>query len=341
MGKVGRNFKLHPTFAGIMEPSPKTIYRDICQAASQLPLFHQPWWLDAACGPGSWQVAVARNEETGAVEGVLPYCVRSRFGVRILSPPPLTPFLGPLLFPPEGLNPYKQRTFEEAAVHRLLAQLPRTPVARLKLHYDVHNWLPYRQAGFQQTTRYSYRILEPGDPDRVWNNFHPKLRNKISHAARLCIVQPADDAGPVFRLFEQGFRRKGRAAPVSAEWFAGLDEALQQHGARAAFLCSGGQGQPLAGAYIAWDEQSAYLLLTGVDGQANIRGAAALAVWASIQFVAERGLIYDFEGSMLPGVERFFREFGGELCAYHYLVRYRSWLWRVVDGWNAGYVTGK
>ena len=232
------------------------------------------------------------------------------------------------------MNPYKQRTFEEAAVHRLLAQLPRTPVARLKLHYDVHNWLPYRQAGFQQTTRYSYRIMEPGDPDRVWNNFHPKLRNKISHAAQVCTVQRIDGAGQVFRLFEQGFRRKGQAAPFKEEWFAGVDEALQQQGVRTAYLCSDEQGRPVAGAYIAWDNQSSYLLLTGFDEQANIRGAAALAVWASIQFVAERGLIYDFEGSMLPGVERFFREFGGELFAYHGLVRYRSWRWRVLDGWR-------
>ncbi|MCB0562053.1 MAG: GNAT family N-acetyltransferase [Lewinellaceae bacterium] len=313
-----------------MKPSPKTAYRDICRHAAQATLFHQPWWLDAACGPGNWQVAIARNENTGEVEGALPYHVRSRFGVKIVAPPPLTPFLGPLLCPPEGLNHYKLRAFEEALAAQLLSELPRLPAVRLKLHYDVHNWLPFRQVGFRQTTRYSYRILDLSDIEAVWASFHPKLRNKINHAARFCQVQQIDDAGPVFQLFERRFQQKGQAAPIHREWFAGVDQALMQRQARAAFLCSDRAGRPLAGAYIAWDQYSSYLLLTGFDEQANIRGAAALAVWASIQFVAERGLIYDFEGSMLPGVERFFREFGGELCSYHRLAKYRNRMWEVL-----------
>ncbi|MCO6491597.1 MAG: GNAT family N-acetyltransferase [Phaeodactylibacter sp.] len=314
-----------------MRQNPKTTYRDACGNTPGLPLFHQPWWLDATCGPGGWHVAVARNEGNGALEGLLPYHTRSRYGVRMVAPPPMTPFLGPLLFPPEGLNGYKLRTFEEETIRRLLSQLPNLPLVRMKLHYDARNWLPFRSAGFRQTTRYSYRILDLSNLDRVWNNFHPRLRNKISHAGRLCEVQRVEDAGPVFRLFQQRLGRQGAA--VGEAWFAGVDAALRAHGARAAFLCSDEQGRPLSGAYIAWDERSAYLLMTGFDDRAAIRGAAALAVWASIQFAAERGLIYDFEGSMLPGVERFFREFGGELCPYHYLVKYRSWWWRAVaDG---------
>lgn len=312
------------------EPGPKTAYRNFCRDARQLPLFHQPWWLDATCGVGGWLAAVAENPETGRVEGALPYCLRSRYGVKMAGLPPLTPFLGPLLFLPEGLNHYRQRSFEEQVIRKLLDQLPNLPLVRLKLHYDMQNWLPFRQAGFEQTTRYSYRILGPADIDQIWQGFHPKLRNKISHAARHCTVQQVEDAEPVFRLYAQRFRLKGRAVPVSWQWFAGLDQALQERQARAAFLCLDRKRRPLAGAYIAWDGQSSYLLLAGFDGNANIRGAAALAVWESIRFVAGRGLLYDFEGSMLPGVERFFREFGGELCAYHQLMKYRNRMWEVL-----------
>lgn len=316
----------------MMEQGLKILYREFCQAVVQMPLFHQPWWLDAACGSDGWQVALARNEDTEAVEGALPYCIRSRYGIKMATLPPLAPFLGPLLFSPEGLNNYKKRSFEEEVIRKLLSQLPNLPLVRMKLHYDHPNWLPFRSAGFQQTTRYSYRILNPADTGRVWQGFHPRLRNKINHAARHCTVRRVEDGEPVFRLFEQRFRQKGQAAPFSWHWFAGVARALQERQSQAAFLCSDQEGRPLAGAYIAWDQQSSYLLLSGFDSQEKMRGAAALAVWESIKFVANRGLIYDFEGSMLPGVERFFREFGGELCAYHYLVKYRSWVWRIVGG---------
>lgn len=312
------------------EPSPKTAYRNFCRDGRQLPLFHQPWWLDATCGAGNWEAAVAKNEETGRVEGALPYCLRSRYGVRMAGLPPLTPFLGPLLFPPEGLNTHRRRSFEERVIRKLLGQLPNLPIVRLKLYYDMQNWLPFREAGFEQTTRYSYRIPGLADTDRTWQGFHPKLRNKISHAARYCTIQQVEDAEPVFLLYGQRFQQKGQGVPVTWQWFACLDQALQERQARAAFLCLDKKGRPLAGAYIAWDDRSSYLLLTGFDGNANIRGAAALAVWESIRFVAGRGLIYDFEGSMLPGVERFFREFGGELCPYHRLVKYRNRMWEVL-----------
>ena len=310
-----------------MKPGHKTAYREFCQSAAAIPLFHQPWWLDAVCGPENWQVALVRNADTASAEGVLPYYTRSRYGVRMVTPPPLTPFLGPLIFPPEGLNLHKQRAFEERVVRGLLRQLPDVTVLRLKLNYDQNNWLPFRWEGFRQTTRYSYRIQDLSDIDRVWSNFHPKLRNKINHATRHCHVQQLDDAEPVFRLYEKRLQRQGQAAPISWQWLASLDRVLVERKSRAAFLCSDRNERPLAGAYIAWDQHSSYLLLTGFDEGEPIRGATALAVWSSMQFVAGLGLIYDFEGSMLSGVERFFREFGGELCAYHYLVRYKNKFW--------------
>jgi len=40
----------------------------------------------------------------------------------------------------------------------------------------------------------------------------------------------------------------------------------------------------------------------------------------SIKYFQGKCELYDFEGSMLPGVEQFYRRFGGELTPY-----YRIW----------------
>lgn len=40
-------------------------------------------------------------------------------------------------------------------------------------------------------------------------------------------------------------------------------------------------------------------------------------MWRSILFAKQTGAqVFDFEGSMQPGIEKYFREFGGDLIPY-------------------------
>ena len=64
-------------------------------------------------------------------------------------------------------------------------------------------------------------------------------------------------------------------------------------------------------------KQTSYLILNGIDIDNNIRGANALMIHESIKLLKSEGVeIFDFEGSMLPGVEQFYRRFGGKLVPY-------------------------
>src|SRR5881392_1357153 len=55
-------------------------------------IFQQPWWLEAVA-PGRWGEATV--ERGGRVAARLPYVVRGRPRLRILTMPPLTQTLGP------------------------------------------------------------------------------------------------------------------------------------------------------------------------------------------------------------------------------------------------------
>jgi endo-alpha-1,4-polygalactosaminidase (GH114 family) len=49
-------------------------------------------------------------------------------------------------------------------------------------------------------------------------------------------------------------------------------------------------------------------------------------MWKSILKAKQMNLkIFDFEGSMLPNVERYFREFGGNLVPYYSCEKFRYW----------------
>jgi hypothetical protein len=61
-----------------------------------------------------------------------------------------------------------------------------------------------------------------------------------------------------------------------------------------------------------------YYLFGGYDSSQKHHGAGVSCMWNSILKAKELGLgIFDFEGSMLPEVEKYFREFGGTLKPYY------------------------
>jgi len=74
----------------------------------------------------------------------------------------------------------------------------------------------------------------------------------------------------------------------------------------------------IAASFCVYDKDTAYYLLGGYDYESRHHGAGALAVWEAIKYAKELGLKYfDFEGSMVPEIERYFRGFGGELTPYY------------------------
>jgi hypothetical protein len=73
--------------------------------------------------------------------------------------------------------------------------------------------------------------------------------------------------------------------------------------------------------YLVWDAESAYSLMSGNDPRLRSSGAISLLRWEAIKFAREVTRRFDFEGSMLEPVERFFRAFGGRQVRFARLAR--------------------
>jgi lipid II:glycine glycyltransferase (peptidoglycan interpeptide bridge formation enzyme) len=80
-------------------------------------------------------------------------------------------------------------------------------------------------------------------------------------------------------------------------------------------------GRLHAAAFVVWQESSAYYLAGGADPALRDSGAHSLVLWEAIQAMAAHTSLFDFEGSMLPGVERFFREFGAFQTPYYTITK--------------------
>jgi hypothetical protein len=281
-------------------------------------LFEQPWWLDAVA-PGAWgAVEVSRG---GRVVARLPYATEKRLGLRGLIMPPLTQTLGPWLAPSEGKQT-GQLARQKELMTALIAGLPSHDYFHQRFHYSISNWLPFYWSGFEQTTRYTYVIEPLNDLDLVWAEFQSNTRREIRKAQKRVAVRTDLDVERFLDINTLSFKRQGLERPYSRELVRRLDATCVERQARRMFFAEDGQGRLHAALYIVWNENSAYYLMSGIDPDLRNSGAMSLLVWEALRFAATVTDKFDFEGSVVESVERFFRGFGGTQRPYFRITRF-------------------
>ena len=112
------------------------------------------------------------------------------------------------------------------------------------------------------------------------------------------------------------FARKGVVPPYTDDFVRRMDAACAVHGCRKFWIAVDPHGRHHAGLYIVWDGKSTYALMNGMNPAFRTSGALSLCFWWAIQYAAQHTRTFDFSGSMLQPVERFFRSFGARQVPY-------------------------
>lgn len=302
--------------------SRKTRYRQLCASDGSVPIFCQDWWLDNVT-QGKWDVALV--EKDGRVLAAMPYAMRRRMGSRCIQQPALTQFSGPWLAPVGG-KVQNRLGVEKDLCEALIDQLPAFDYFLQNWHFSMTNWMPFHWRGFRQTTRYTYRLPDLGNLDRVWEGFSPNIRRDLRKAQNRfsLVLREAPEIEDFIDLNKMTFERQGRAPPYSRDFVRRLDAVCADKRCRKIFIAEDAEGRAHAGAYVVWDENSAYYLMGGGDPALRTSGATSLVMWEAIRFSAKVTRSFDFEGSMIEPVERFFRAFGATQTPYHQVFKTSS-----------------
>jgi hypothetical protein len=275
-------------------------------------VFEQPWWLDAVA-PGQWGAAEIKRGDK--VVARLPYMHRRRLGLTTISQPPFTQTLGPWLAPMEGKYARRVET-EKKLLGQLVEMLPSFDFFRQSLSPSLTNWLPFYWAGFEATVRYTYRIGDLTDLDRVKSEFQEQVRRGIRKAEGVVEIDHDYPLEDLLRLNEQTYARQGVKSPDSPELIRRLDAACAARGARRIIGAVDSDGRTHAALYVVWDERTLYALINARDPELQTFGSNTLLYWEAIKLASEVSQLFDFEGSMLEPIEHFFRGFGGRQTPY-------------------------
>jgi len=176
-------------------------------------LFEQRWWLESVA-PASWGEAVVRRGDE--VIARLPYAYRRRLGMTAIAQPPFTQTLGPWLARTEAKYP-RQLEMEKKLLGQLIELLPPYQYFRQCFSTTMKNWLPFYWAGFQATVRYTYRIEDLSDLDRVQHGFQEHVRRGIRKARKVLEVNPDLPLDELLRLDDATYMRQGLRAPHTHE----------------------------------------------------------------------------------------------------------------------------
>jgi hypothetical protein len=287
-------------------------YEAFLSISPQSSIFCRPWWLNAVA-PGSWDLAfVEKGDEIAAA---WPYVVKKGFGRLHIKMPLLTQTLGILFRPSEAKYPNRLAA-EKRMISELLVKLPPFGSFYQLFHYNFTNWLPLFWQGFKQTTRYSYVLEELHDLDSIWAGMRENIRREIRKGERKLRVEQDLGIDPFFDLNRLVFKRQKKRVPYSISFVKRLDRVCTEHNARKIFFALDRDNNIHGALYLVWDEQSAYYLMRGLDPRRNNSGAGSLLMWEAIRFASSVTRKFDFEGSMIESVERFFKGFGGVQKGY-------------------------
>jgi Acetyltransferase (GNAT) domain len=273
-------------------------------------LFGQPWWLDAVA-PGAWgEATVSRN---GAVVARLPWAV-DRLPVRgvklvRLGSPKLTPFLIPELELGSG-KPATRLAREHELLDALIAQLPRFDYLSYTFAPSFTNWLPFYWKGFRGSLRVTYVLDDVTDLESVWNGMTEATRRSIRKAEKTVRVQEDRDVSRLAAAVRSTFERQRRRTPFSHELLGRLDAAVRANDAGTVLTAVDHAGAVHASLMVVWDDARSYYLAGGSQSEQLGSGAQSLLLWQAVRHASTRTRSFDFEGSMIPGVARFFRGFG-------------------------------
>ena len=299
---------------GIETTKSRKAYWALCEQEDSIPLFSQAWWLDVVA-PDSWNAVLAYQGDR--IVGALPYTQRKSAGLTIVSQPQLTQTLGPWVRP-SNKSYSKALGYEKDVLQALAHGLPHFHYYAQNWHCSRQNWLPLYWLGFEQTTRYTYRLECSNSEQYLWDNLQENIRREIRKAQNResVTVRPAQNLEEFLSLNRMTFERQGKRLPYGRELIERIDEQARSLNARDCLIAVDEEGRQHAGAYIVRSGDTAYYLMGGGNPELRNSGASSLLLWEAIRNQPDSVKYFDFEGSMLEPVERFFRAFGARQIPY-------------------------
>ena len=250
----------------------------------------------------------------------------------MLCQPAFTPYGGPTFNYPEGQKIERRYSFEQKATAGVIASLPAFSELEINCRIDLDNTLPFIWEGFEDRKKYTYLLNLEQAEDEIWANFRENIRRQIRKAEKSLKIERSEDAELIDRMLKSKFSEQTTAYPIQdAKVYQRIVDFLKKHNCGELLVAKDDNDKVHACLLWIHDANSAYYLIGGADQEHKNSGAMSLLMWnaikdsKSVSLEQEKKLKqFNFEGSMIPAIEKYLRGFGGVLTPYSCLYKNNS-----------------
>ncbi len=294
----------------IIEDADTNLWDELTSNSRNATLFHTSAWLNSA--PGRWKKMVIVDCNNIPLAGI----AEEHTEFRQLHGNSITPYEGPLLRD-HRLTGSKKSKHDFS----LLAAFEQALLARGTSPFMTSPWLedlrPFVIGRWNVSLLYT-NVLDRTQMDMLEKNISATCRSTVNSAKSKGITVSIHEDAPyeiidkVLGLAEKSYGRQNLKLRFNLEETRHSFRQMAEKGHAFFALAHEKNGDISCGIGIFFDDTRAHFLISGQDREKASSGAVNLALYESIIYAASKGVSeFDFEGSFLGGVDRFFREFGG------------------------------
>ncbi len=269
--------------------------------------FEQPWWLDIVA-PGKWDEVTIKEHDQ--VIARLPYVISDGK----ISMPLYTQTLG--IWIDSKFKEFRKGNDhlaeQKKIIHQLLSLLPKSKSVDFVFDSAVEYILPFRWEGYSIDPTFSYRITEL-DKEIVDNKLGKGIKRDLNRGMRLFSIDENNNSIDEFIALQNlTYSRQNRKNPVNNDLTASIiSKAIDaQHGKL--LFARDDDGKAHAACFLLYDKNVCYHLLSGQNTIYGNDGAMPFLLYNEILFASKNSRIFDFEGSMVEGIEQVYRRYGGK-----------------------------
>jgi len=263
-------------------------------------VYARPWYLDIVSK--EWKALVY-----GDYEAVMPLTAGKKYGINYLYQPFFT----------QQLGVYGKAAQENAVVLEMLEQ------AKSLFSYaeiNMHEGQSLQGCLIDIKQRTNLIIPLKAGLSAIRKDYSDTLKRNLKKAAAQAFqVKDMEDIS--FFLDEYMLHTASKTKEINSRHRSLLHLLLQQAMQQKAGMIRGVfQGEKcVAACFYLLDEERCVSLLPWADEQAKKYGAAAFLVDSTLEMMENKLNYFDFEGSEIPGVARFYRQFAPQEAPYYRL----------------------
>ena len=307
----------------------KEIYREFCHCNPNLPIFITDWWVDAVCAGKQCDVLLHFNAN-GEIQAALIYLLRKRAWMKYIIMPQLTQM--------GGIWISDTLTNEKIIVdicQQFSQQLENLGLSYYYQHYPINSpaVAAMQALGFKTNLRITYRIEDLSNLDNVIQRFSKNKKRQL-HKAQSLRVKMDMSVEEFYRFHTKCLQKQRKQISYTREFLLVLERKAHRIDQSQIIAICDKNDNVLAAAFVVWDHQSLYYLIPCYDPDYKTHGASALLVLEAIKLAQQKGVIFDFEGSMIKGVADHYKQFGSTATSYYSVEKYYKWYFWLANAYN-------